>query len=137
MIPLFHWMKIILLAGLFAAVVLSFFGLDLILLGIPAFFAFLLYLGLFIKSVEKSTMYRNLPVSKLTEGDWVAKEIHHNGKYICGPKDLGLSKKQIAKLKRLKRKTILVKEGIPFVPSFFLGWILNLFFGNLLLNIFA
>jgi hypothetical protein len=97
------------------------------------------YLWLAIKSVENSSMYKLIEPSKLTEGDWIAKEVKYNGKYICGPKDLGIEKHQINILKKLYRekkiKKVLVKEGIPFVPSFMLGWIMTLAFGNFL-NLF-
>ena len=41
-------------------------------------------------------------------------------------KDLGISLQQIALLKKLKVKQVWVKEGIPFVPSFFFAYILTL-----------
>ena len=81
-------------------------------------------------------MYKLVEPSRLTEGDWIAKNVLYKGKVITGPKDLGIAKKQIALLKKLYRenkvKKILVKEGIPFVPSFFLGWITTLVIGNIL-----
>ena len=94
----------------------------------------LFYSYLFTKSVEKGCMVFQMPISELTEGEWIEKDVKVKGKYICGPKDLGISKKQIALLKRLKVKKIAVKIGIPFVPSFFLGFILTFFFGNLFLE---
>jgi Flp pilus assembly protein protease CpaA len=98
------------------------------------------YLWTFAKSVEKSAMYRMVKPDKLTEGDWIAKEVNINGKYICGPKDLGIEKKQIQELKRLykqkKIKEILVKDGIPFVPSFLLAFILTMLLGNWIILLF-
>lgn len=95
-----------------------------------------LYLWIVIKAVENSCMYKLVTPDKLTEGDWIAKDVKFKGKYITGPKDLGISKKQIIALKKLYRqkkiKNILIKEGIPFVPSFFLGWIMTLAIGNIL-----
>ena len=82
-------------------------------------------------------MLKYVTPDKLTEGDWIAKEVKVNGKYITGPKDLGIEKKQIRKLvslyKKKKVKKILIKEGIPFVPSFFIAYLVTLMFGNLLL----
>lgn len=56
------------------------------------------------------------------------------GDYICGPKDLGIDKKQIKSLIELYRKKevgkILIKEGVPFVPSFFIAFTITLFAGN-------
>jgi len=91
-----------------------------------------IYLFMFAKSVEKGSMVKMLPPSKITEGDWINKDVMHNGKYICGPKDLGISKQQIALLKKHKIKKIPVKIGIPFIPSFLIGFIITLVFGNLI-----
>jgi Flp pilus assembly protein protease CpaA len=94
------------------------------------------YLWLLIKSVENACMYKSVIPDKLTEGDWIAKDVKYNGKYITGPKDLGISKENIEKLKKLHKQNkinkILIKEGIPFVPSFFLGWIYTVFFGSII-----
>jgi len=52
---------------------------------------------------------------------------------------LGIEKKQIRKLielyKKRKVKNILIKEGIPFVPSFFAAYVITLIYGNLVLLI--
>ncbi len=58
------------------------------------------------------------------------KNIFFDKLYICGPKDLGILQSQIYALKRNKIKTILIKEGIPFIPGFLLGYLLVIFFGN-------
>ncbi|MDD5086245.1 MAG: A24 family peptidase [Candidatus Nanoarchaeia archaeon] len=100
-----------------------------------AVFTFLIfYLSLFIKSIEKTCMLKYVNPEQLTEGDWIAKDVIVNKKRIAGPKDLGIEKKQINKLIEFKRKglvkKILIKEGIPFVPSFLIAYILTLFVGN-------
>lgn len=95
------------------------------------------YIYVFIKAVEESCMKKYVAPDKLTEGDWIVEDIMYKGKRICGPKDLGIEKKQIDELVRLykqkKIKKVLVKEGIPFVPSFLIGYIVTLIFGNLIL----
>ena len=106
--------------------------LSLALLALSTF-----YLWIFVKAVEKSSMYKLVEPSKLTEGDWIVNDVYVNKRYICGPKDLGIDKKQIRKLiefyKQGKSKKILIKEGIPFVPSFLIAFVITLIFGNLLL----
>lgn len=104
----------------------------------------MVYLFAFAKSIEKCQMIQDMRVEEnpkdaslkkltmLTEGEWIAKDIKHKGKYICGPKDLGISKEQMATLLKLGIKKVPVKIGIPFVPSFLLGFVLTMFFGNLL-----
>ena len=80
-------------------------------------------------------MLKYVKPQQLTEGDWIAKDIKIQGKYITGPKDLGIEKNKIRKLielyKKGKVKKILIKEGVPFVPSFFAAYVVTLMFGNL------
>lgn len=97
-------------------------------------FALLLFLHslIFAKAVEISCMIKTIPVNKLTEGDWIVEEVKAKGKYICGPKDLGISMAQINLLKKNRIKEVLVKEGIPFVPAFLVALIVSLIFGNIL-----
>ena len=95
------------------------------------------YLWLFVKAIEKSSMYKIVEPSKLTEGDWIVNDIYVGRQYICGPKDLGINKKQIKKLIKFykigKLRKILIKEGIPFVPSFLIAFAVALIFGNMLM----
>lgn len=93
------------------------------------------YLLFFIKIVEKACMYKHVKVGKLVPGDWTAEAIKKNGKLICNKKDV-LDEEQIKLLKRFKIKSVLIKEGIPFVPSFFLGFVFSLIFGNILRFLF-
>ncbi len=79
------------------------------------------YLWLFIRTVEQALLIKEYPVRALTEGDWILHDIVVDGKRICGPKDRGISVEQIAELRRRKVRSVTVKEGIPFVPSFLLG----------------
>jgi len=43
--------------------------------------------------------------------------------YVCGPGDLGITNQQIALLKQHGIKHVVVKEGIPFVPSFLIAYV--------------
>ncbi len=117
-------------------ITVSFFFEPSLRLGfiVLAFITFVMfYIWLFVKAVETGCMFKFVPVSKLTEGDWVVKDIIVKGKRIVGPKDLGISKKQIKQLIRLNVKKVLIKQGIPFVPSFLIAFILTLIYGNLFL----
>jgi Flp pilus assembly protein protease CpaA len=115
---------------------IRFLLLSLLVLAVVTF-----YLWIYIKAIEKSAMLKYVIPSKLTEGEWIAEDIVVNKKRICGPKDLGISKEQISKLVRLynqkKVKKILIKEGIPFVPSFLIAFIVTLTVGNVLLLLVA
>src|SRR3989338_4385743 len=83
-----------------------------------------------VKSVEKSCMIQRVSVNSLTEGDWIAENIYHDNRLILNKHNLGLTKKQITMIKKYK-KEILVKTGIPFIPSFLITIIISLIFGNL------
>ncbi len=85
------------------------------------------------KSIETACMIKKVPVAKLTEGDWIVEDIKVKGKILAGPKDLGITKKQIAMLKKHKIKQVLIKEGVPFVPSFLIAYVLTMGLGNWLL----
>jgi Flp pilus assembly protein protease CpaA len=120
------------LAGLIIAS--SFFITDTTLrlttIAIGALIILFYYMFIITKAVEKIAFIKHIPPNKLTEGDWIAKNITVNNKHIPGPNDLGITKKQIAKLIKLKVKSVTIKEGIPFVPSFLLAYILLLTMGN-------
>lgn len=117
---------VLLVSAVFVSGAFTRFLLVFIALFVPA----VNYLVLAVKSVENCCMYQRVRPSELTEGDWIAKEVKVKGKRICGPKDLGIEKKQIRKLIKLNVKSVVVKTGIPFVPSFLLAFLLTLWIGN-------
>jgi Flp pilus assembly protein protease CpaA len=127
------WIALILIALLLIPFD-AFFKIVLLSLYIALFGG--LYLWVVVKAVEKSAMLKLVTPDKLTEGDWIAKEVKYKGEYITGPKDLGIEKSKIRILMKLYRqgkiKKVMIKEGIPFVPSFFLGWVTTVIFGNIL-----
>ncbi len=125
--------------GLVAAIVSFILDYDLFVF-FAIFVAFLPYiflvLWIFARTVEQVCMIHNISVPKLREGDWIVKDVYYKNSsskktYICGPKDLGISNEQIALLKKYKIHSVLVKEGIPFVPAFLLATIISLIWGNL------
>ena len=91
---------------------------------------------LFIKAVENSSMYKLIDVKYLTEGDWVVKTIKSRGKIVYSPNLLGITNKEISKLKKSNIKKVLVKDGLPFVPAFLIGLLISLVWGNIFLLIF-
>jgi Flp pilus assembly protein protease CpaA len=131
--------KLLIIFSLLVLIVILFVNqrsLELILFLLLLFVVTLFYMWIYIKAVENVCMLKYVTPDKLTEGDWIAKNIKVNKKVVAGPKDLGIEKKQINQLvkfyKQRKLKKVLIKEGIPFVPSFFIAYIVSLFFGNLL-----
>ena len=133
--------KIVTLVSVFimaiAALFIPDFFLKIGVLILALAFLVMFYMWFFVKTIEDCCMIKSVPVEQLTEGDWIVKNIVIDKKRICGPKDLGISKSQIKTLLRLKRKgkirKILIKEGMPFVPSFLISYVVTLIFGNLVL----
>jgi len=99
----------------------------------------MLYLWVFVRAVEQSCMLRYIKPTQLTEGDWIAEDVIVQKKRIAGPKDLGVTKEQITQLqsiyKKGKLKKVLVKDGIPFVPSFLIAFFIVLMYGNLIIAV--
>jgi len=88
------------------------------------------YLILFVHAVEKVSLIKKYPASKLSEGDWLLKNVKI-GKNMIMAKAEGLTKEEIEKIRRAKIKVI-IKEGIPYVPVFLIAFILSNY-----LNIFT
>lgn len=85
-----------------------------------------------IKIIEDVSLYRILEVNKLTEGDWLVSDIIKHGKVVCKAKNIGLTKDDITKLKKNHIKKVLIKEGIPFVPGFLIGFLISIIWGDIL-----
>ena len=100
---------------------------ELTILMLALIFAlfFSLYFFLIVKAVENGCMIKKQNISKLTEGDWVIQDKNISELGIELDKT-GISSDQINKLKKSKLKTVVVKEGIPFVPSFLLAYLFML-----------
>ena len=96
----------------------------------------LVYLWNFISVVEKKTMIKKMRVNDLTEGDWVVRPVKKKNKIILEPSKTGVTKKQIQALKRHRIRSVAVKVGLPFVPSFLIAYVLTLMFGNWLVYLF-
>jgi Flp pilus assembly protein protease CpaA len=103
--------------------------LQLLFISLLFAIIFFVYLFLFIKSIEKISMFKLIPISKLTEGDWIVNQKIRSKFNI--PKT-GIEKQQINLIKRSKLKRILIKDGIPFVPPFLIGTVITLLSGKIL-----
>ena len=84
----------VLLLILFVFVKIYYIRLLILLLAFMVLVTF--YLWIFVKAIEKSSMYKLVEPSKLTEGDWIVNDIKSGKEYVAGPKDLGIAKKQIS-----------------------------------------
>ena len=81
----------------------------------------------FAKSVEEACMIKSLPPSKVTEGDWLYKNIRIGNKVIRAHWE-GVSRKELKLIQKKYKKKVLVKQGIPFTPGFLIGLIATLIF---------
>ncbi len=92
------------------------------------------YLFLFVTSVENGCFIRKIGVERLTEGDWLAEDVIVNAKVAVGKKTL--EKKELEHLKKLHSEgrvsKVLIREGVPFVPSFLFGYLVLVFGSGLL-----
>ncbi len=119
----------------FAIVLLALFafGVDLLIIGFAYIFLVLIALAIyskdFMKAVENSALIKKVKISNLVEGDWVIDSFDFKEKNIDVSKT-GISSDDILFLKEKGVKNVAVREGIPFVPSFLLAYVLLLFVGN-------
>ncbi len=130
--------KVLLNLGLFDLFINS----SLLLFGIFAFLLggfwsfvspFILVLPL-VYTISKNeeilqAVYRSS--DELEPGDWIYGVVKVGGKEIRR-RPTGLSEEEIELIKRSKIKRIKVKDGVPFVPGFFLGFLATYFFGNVI-----
>ena len=105
------------------SIIISFFNLLFIptslLLIIPLLLAY-------TKSLEKC-MLIFLPPEKLTEGDWIESDIKLTKNVAIRKTVHGLSNSDIKLLQKYKR-SIIIKQGIPFVPAFLFALIIMALF---------
>ncbi len=82
------------------------------------------------KVVQEQVMSKAEHTQNLVPGDWLVEPVTKHGKIIVAQSKIGLQEKDIAELKKHHIKTVIVKEGIPFIPGFLLGYITILIWGN-------
>ena len=93
---------------------------------------FLLFpiLFVFARAVEEVCMVKRVEVSKLTVGDWLYEDLYVRGKKIRKNWE-GLSEKDIKLIRDKYNRKVLVKYGVPFTPSFLIGFLFVLYLGKL------
>ena len=80
---------------------------------------------LFAKSIEDKSMIKKLKAEDLRPGDWLYEDVSI-GKNKIKADWQGLSEEEINMLRRSKKK-VKIKQGIPFVPSFLIAYIIWFF----------
>ncbi len=82
------------------------------------------FLFIYAKSVEESCMIKPVKGKNVTIGDWLYEKVKIGNK-IINPNWEGLSEKEAKLIKnKAEDKKIKIKQGIPFVPAFFIAFIL-------------
>lgn len=98
---------------------------------LPAF-AGLYLIYRFAIIVDKHAFRKKIPASQLREGDVLAESIRAGGLNLSGKLFVGLEKSDVKKIQKVK-KSVLIKEGIRYGPTFFLALLATWLFGNLLM----
>ncbi len=100
-------------------IVSSFIRVEFILISI-----FLLFPVLFIysKAIEESCMVKAINPRELTEGDWLYEDIYIKERKIEKSWH-GVSREELALIRKKYRRKILVRYGVPFTPSFLIGFL--------------
>lgn len=83
-------------------------------------------LFVFARAVEESCMKKFVKPRNLTEGEWLYEDIVVAGKKIKANWE-GVSKEELRLIKNKYKKSVLIKQGVPFTPSFLFAFVLLLF----------
>ena len=113
----------------------SFYFSDYLLILLIIFIPLCPLLFFYAKAIEDTCMVHSVPVSRLTIGDWLVKSIRA-GRSIIKPNWEGLSEEELKIIQKNVHGKALVKYGIPFTPSFLLGFLAMLAFFYFKLNLF-
>ena len=109
-----------LMAAALLVMVLGMYDSFLFYIGIMVFL--LPYLYIYSKAIDEVCMVKTVKVKDLEEGDWLYHDLKIGSKTIKADWG-GLTKNQIKEIKR-KYKSIKIRQGIPFVPVFLIGFLL-------------
>ncbi len=121
-------MKIILILFMFISIILTIIDIRFYLLFFLVVIYFLFKIG---KKAESIAFIKDKKIKDLVPGDWIVEEIEINNKIIFSVNDfkLGVNELQLEKLKKISQKhkeftSVLVKDGIAFLPPLFIGFLI-------------
>ncbi len=113
--------------AIFLALILIAFGFSDSLFFILGIIVFTLpYFYIYVKSVDEACMIKRIKASRLSEGDWLYKDLKVGRKTIKAKWD-GLNKSEIKSIQK-KLNFVTIRKGIPFTPVFLISFILLFFF---------
>jgi len=120
-----HRCMLVLIAVFVMIVIFSdVFMLRVLAISLAVLFIIFYYGFLLIKVVEVIAFVKKIHLSQLTEGDWVAEDVLVKGVVLVSHKDHGVTRDQLHAMKQKNVKHVMVKYGIPFVPSFFIAFLI-------------
>ncbi len=114
---------------------LGFFSLLLIIFSFAnwlwlflLFPGFIFYLFLFVTTIEEQCFVKRISPLKLTEGDWLDEEVIVDEERFVRRRALELDDIERLQLahKEGKLTTVIIREGVPFVPSFVFAYVVVL-----------
>ncbi|MBU0757427.1 MAG: A24 family peptidase [Nanoarchaeota archaeon] len=114
--------------AIFGVVFKLFFGGTLMVFLLCAAVFFMFYIWISVRVVERNCMIKKVNPSKLTEGDWIFKDVVVKGKTLVARQSLGLTLQQLEIIKKAKVPFVWIREGVPFVPSFLLSFLVTTLF---------
>jgi len=137
-----HWKQIVKISPI-AKTLLIFlaisFTLPFLVQNIFFIFIPILTLGITITHlaliIQKHFFVKKIRPSQLTEGDWIAKDLKIGNKTIYKVRKIGVLDKDIQKIRKHYNKSIEIKTGIAFGPSFLFSILISGYFGDVLLQI--
>src|SRR3989344_3254724 len=114
--------------------ILMIFGMVIMVFGFTSYLWFYLgifvfaipYLYLYAKSVDEVCMVQKIKTKELRVGDWLYEDIKVGNKTIKKRWE-GLNSDDISQIKK-RYRWVRIKQGIPFVPVFFISFVLLLIF---------
>jgi len=121
----FRTSKFLMYLSLFLFVVLIFLVNILVLLWSALILVGIPLLYLYLQAVDHECMKVKVYPSKLSEGDWLVNDIKI-GKKVIHASVHGLSIDDIKLLKK-RGKKVLIKNGVPFIPSFLVAYLIMVF----------
>jgi len=116
--------KIIFLLITFSVILLAFGFFENIFFYLGLLFFIFPYLYIHAKTVDEFCLVKDIKTKNLEEGDWLYKDIKIGNKIIKASWH-GLNKEEIKTI-RGSLKKIKIREGIPFVPSFLISFVVFL-----------
>lgn len=120
----------LLIVGVLVFALLGIF--NVLIFGLALFILFFVLLYVYAKAIEKVAMYHEVNTKELREGDWLVRDLKI-GKRVFKAQFEGLSKEDIKFIQKYK-KTLLIKDGLPFVPSFVIAFLVYFFCYNFIFS---